>query len=338
MQKNELISIIVPVYNVEKYIEKCINSITNQTYKKIEIILIDDGSTDGSGKMCDEYALMDKRVKVIHKENAGVSSARNLGINMANGEWISFVDADDWLDSDFCEKLYNEAITNEKLDIISSGYNRVYSTKQEKINCKIERIKYSAQEYFIKLLNVQNGYGFCHMKLIRRECIKDIKFHEDIEVGEDALFNMELVKNIREVLILGQALYNYRFNNNSLVRKYDDRYVEKYLKSMMAVKKYIFNNYTDNLQVKYNYYNYVTYHVLLIVVNYCFNKKNNQTFMNQIKLLKKVCNIEDFKEAIKKSNYKDLSITRSITLFTIKYKLYFFTALICMYRQYQFNR
>lgn len=104
--KDDLISVIVPVYNVEKYLHKCINSILNQTYKNLEIILIDDGSTDNSGKICDEYALKDNRIKVIHKENGGLSSARNAGLDICSGDYIGFVDSDDYIAEDMYEYLY----------------------------------------------------------------------------------------------------------------------------------------------------------------------------------------------------------------------------------------
>ena len=94
----ELISIIVPVYNVEEYLKECIDSIINQTYKRIEIILVDDGSTDKSGKICDDYAKIDKRIKVVHKENGGLSDARNVGISVSSGKYIAFVDSDDWVE------------------------------------------------------------------------------------------------------------------------------------------------------------------------------------------------------------------------------------------------
>ena len=103
----DLISVIVPVYNVEKYLNKCIDSIINQTYKNLEIILVDDGSQDSSGKICDEYTKKDNRIKVIHKENGGVSSARNIGLNNATGEWIAFIDADDWVDEEYLQTLFN---------------------------------------------------------------------------------------------------------------------------------------------------------------------------------------------------------------------------------------
>ena len=115
---SELISVIVPVYNVEKYLDKCIQSILGQTYSNIELLLIDDGSTDSSGAICDKYVTQDSRVRVFHKSNEGVSAARNWGLDNAKGEWIAFVDADDWIDSDMYERMYNAAVQNQT-DMVS---------------------------------------------------------------------------------------------------------------------------------------------------------------------------------------------------------------------------
>ena len=323
VETEELISVIIPVYNVEKYLKECLDSVINQTYKNIEIILVNDGSTDNSRDICESYAKLDNRIKVINKENAGVSSARNRGVEEAKGEWITFIDADDWVESEYCSKLYQEVKSNADTDIAICGYNRVYGDEKEVINCKTLRKTYNTKQFFIKVLNVQNSYGFCHMKLIRKACIGDTKFNENIVVGEDALFNMELVRNI---------------NDQSVVRRYDENYANKYLKSIKEIKKYIFKNYKEDIEAKNNYYNYAAYHVLLVAVNYCFNPKNNKNYREQVKLLKEICGIEEFKEAIRYSNFNDLSKTRAITLLTIKFKLYIATALICKIRQLQFKK
>ena len=125
MKKQDLISIVVPIYNVEKYLEKCINSIIIQTYKNIEIILVNDGSTDSSGKICDIYLKIDKRIKVVHKKNGGLSDARNVGIENAKGKYIAFIDSDDFLDSDFIEILYN-LIIEYNADVSCCKCNVIY--------------------------------------------------------------------------------------------------------------------------------------------------------------------------------------------------------------------
>lgn len=122
---NELITIVVPVYNVEDYIDKCVDSIVNQTYKNLEIILVDDGSTDSSGKKCDEWTEKDSRIKVIHKENGGLSDARNKGIDIATGKWIGFIDSDDYIDNTMFEKLYNACVENN-CKISSCGFLREF--------------------------------------------------------------------------------------------------------------------------------------------------------------------------------------------------------------------
>ena len=139
MVKEELLSIIVPVYNVEKYLNRCIESIVNQTYKTIEIILIDDGSSDNSSYLCDEWAKKDSRIKVVHKQNGGVSSARNQGIKVATGEYVQFVDSDDYLDVDFCKNIMSEY--SDDIDLVVSGFTIIDDSGNKKITKVEENIE-----------------------------------------------------------------------------------------------------------------------------------------------------------------------------------------------------
>ena len=127
-EMQELLTVIVPVYNVERYLVQCVDSIINQTYKELEIILVDDGSTDASGRICDEYATKDQRIKVIHKVNGGLVSARKAGLTVANGNFIAFVDSDDWIDADMYEQLLGEMIQSDS-DILASGFYKEYGEK-----------------------------------------------------------------------------------------------------------------------------------------------------------------------------------------------------------------
>ena len=129
----ERISVVVPVYNVEQYLEKCVNSIINQTYKNLEIILVDDGATDKSGKLCDELAKLDNRIMAYHKKNGGLSDARNYGVERATGDYIGFVDGDDYIDVEMYEKLY-EAIKKENVDVAECNLKIIYFLKKIKIN------------------------------------------------------------------------------------------------------------------------------------------------------------------------------------------------------------
>ncbi|CDE24502.1 glycosyltransferase group 2 family protein [Clostridium sp. CAG:440] len=334
----DLISIIVPIYNVEKYLNKCIESIVNQTYENIEIILIDDGSNDNSGIICDEYAKKDNRIIVVHKENGGVSSARNKGLKIAKGEWISFVDADDWIEQTFCQTLLNK-VTQEQADIALCGYNRITDNRIEKINANNQEVFLNSNEYLVKSLNPQTGFGFCHMKLIKKEVLKSISFNERIEVGEDALFNIQLSTYIKKAVFLKQPLYNYRINNQSVVKRYDENYANKYLKSMKIIEEYIWQEYNEeneeNIEIKQNYYNFVAYHIMLIIVNYCYHPDNKMCNAQRKNMLKEVINNDLFIIGLKKSNYNNISLTRKITLYTLKHKLYWLTAIICKIRQKQ---
>ena len=157
-QNSKIISIIVPIYNSEKYLERCINSILNQTYTNFELILINDGSKDSSLKICRKYASKDNRIVVIDKENEGVSIARNMGIQRAKGELISFVDADDYIEKTFLEDMLN-VMSKYNVDYVTCGYNRVYDDHTEHINNDLSEICMTSYEYLNNLLNVQKGYG-----------------------------------------------------------------------------------------------------------------------------------------------------------------------------------
>lgn len=329
---NDLITVIVPVYNVEDYLNQCVKSILNQTYSNIELILVDDGSKDKSGFICDELKKLDNRVKVIHKENGGISSARNEGLKNANGKWISFVDSDDWIENDYLEKLADAAYTYNS-DCVLCGYKRVDGKIIELFNASEEIDEYNSSEYLKKVLNTQSGFAFAHMKLIDKETIGQTVFNENAKVGEDAIFNIQISKRIKKVVMLNKPLYNYRVNLNSMVRKFDDDYPMRYLESMQIIEKLLSNDYANNIEIQQQYYNLVAFHVMLIAVNYCYNPSNPKK--NKIKLLKEICNYECFKNGIKNSNYYGISLTRKITLFTLKHKLYWITALICVYRQKQ---
>ena len=332
---NDLISVIIPVYNVEEYLEQCLNSVLKQTYKNIEIILIDDGSKDNSGIICDDFEKKDNRVKVIHKPNQGVSSARNRGLEESKGKWIGFVDSDDWLEPSYFEELL-ECAKKNKADIVGCGYNRAIGNKKEAINNSGEIKTLNSKEFLIKILNPQSGYGFTHMKIYKKDIIQNLLFDTELTVGEDSLFNEQVTLNVNKVCVLEKSLYNYRINPKSVVKRYDSNYAQKYLKSMKTNKEYLIKIYGNNEEIMQNYYNYVAFHVMLIAVNYCYSKQSN--VKNKNNHFKEICKYEEYEEGIKKSNYNNLSITRKITLFTIKHKLFFLTNIICSIRNKQNNK
>lgn len=191
MKKNEaIVSIIIPVYNAKKYLSNTLDSVVKQTYKNLEIILVNDGSTDNSKDICESYAKIDKRIKVINKENGGVSSARNYGLALAKGEYISFVDSDDFLFEDMIETLVND-IQNTNAEIAVCGYWHV--TEEEYRNI-INRIKTEELTKLEVLYNPINYFysktlmPFMWNKIFDRRLIEKIRFDETINYGEDYLF------------------------------------------------------------------------------------------------------------------------------------------------------
>lgn len=204
-----MISVIIPVYNVESYLKRCLDSVINQSYQDLEIILIDDGSTDNSSKICDEYASNDPRVIVIHKQNAGQAAARNDGINIAKGEYIAFVDSDDWIELDMYELLM-QAIIDTKADIVASGLNMVYQNRVLNLNPNsVSRISYTKEEALDSLFNNINNVRFeLWNKLFKKEVIGDARLKIG-QLHEEVYFIRTVFSNATRIVYVNQGLYNY---------------------------------------------------------------------------------------------------------------------------------
>jgi len=199
------ISVIVAVYNAEKFLHNCVNSIINQTHKSLEIILVDDGSLDSSGAICDEFAKKDNRIKVIHKINGGVSSARNMALDLARGEYITFVDADDTIQDDACSVLYTTAIQNNA-DIVICGMCIKEETQEYNI-CSPNKIYKDLDATYAYVLDEIRPEA-CG-KLIKRSIIGDIRFNKEITYAEDLLFNYQIIKKSKCLMNISNCLYNY---------------------------------------------------------------------------------------------------------------------------------
>ncbi len=220
----DLISVIIPVYNVEEYINECVDSVINQTYKNLEIILVDDGSTDNSSKICDEYAKLDKRIKSIHQQNQGAAEARNNGLKVSKGKYIAFIDSDDYVSNDFIYSLYNNLIKN-KADISACGYCEYYNNG--KINYKnfrnIKR-KYNKMEALI-FLNVLGYFDVGPWnKLYKKELFDKYKFPKN-KIAEDWRIMFKIIDQIDYLYYDSAEKYFYRYREGSVTRtkkiKYD---------------------------------------------------------------------------------------------------------------------
>lgn len=216
------LSIVIPVYNAVKYLEQCVKSILSQSFINYEIILVDDGSTDGSSRICDEYEMKDKRIKVLHQSNAGASHARNIGIRKAQGDYIWFIDADDWIEDGFLSKLPWDRMA----DIVFFGFKRITQSSED--SC---RITSSSQEFDGDLgevlctlfVNENQFFGYTWNKIFKRSIIldNDILFREHLIIKEDEVFTLEYCKHIATLLISSATPYNYRVLDNSVSHSID---------------------------------------------------------------------------------------------------------------------
>lgn len=214
--KNDLISIIVPVYKVEKYLDKCINSLVSQTYKNLEIILVDDGSPDNCPQICDEWAKKDNRVKVIHKENGGQGSARNSALDILSGNYICFVDSDDWVDENYIELLYSSMV-EFNADISICGLKEIFeNTKKVKIHTVVSDTKFiDANNLFQNAYTNQNTYclGPCN-KLYKSFIFKDLRFPK-IRMYEDSAIYLNIFQKAQKIVLIPNAPYNYLIRKSS---------------------------------------------------------------------------------------------------------------------------
>ena len=243
-KSDKLISIIVPVYNVENYLKKCVYSILNQSYKNLEVILVNDGSTDNSGKICDELSREDSRIKVYHKDNGGLSDARNYGVAKANGEYVGFVDSDDYIDQYMYENLY-KAIRKYNTQIAECGITRVY--KNNKLRPHYDGEEYSLvvdrEGYLKEYLENRKVYGAAVCKLLSIDLAKVLKF-PDGKVYEDVFYTLELLKKVDKYTLSSGNYYYYYIRGNSITTKTFSSRDMDYIEIIDKIGEYTLNNYT----------------------------------------------------------------------------------------------
>ena len=212
---NDKISVIVPIYKVEKYLKRCVDSIINQTYKNLEIILVDDGSPDNCGRICDEYAKTDDRIRVIHKENGGLSDARNAGIDIASGEYLSFIDSDDWVDENFINLLYKNIVENDA-DIAITGITCVYDDKSEDMYIPAQGCINN-----IRALELLNETGYVYMvvacnKLYKKKMFDNIRYPKG-RINEDELVIHKIFYEADKICLLTDKNYYYYQRTDSIM-------------------------------------------------------------------------------------------------------------------------
>ena len=237
-EENFLISIVIPVYNAEKYLGGCLNSIQNQTYKNFEVILVNDGSIDHSETICKEFVEVDTRFRYFLKVNGGASSARNFGLDHVTGDFITFIDADDWVDENHLEVLINNIKENnsdmavssiKKFDNVSSFEFRVYSNQEKYL---LNYNKLNREEFLVilpKLIHASNSYKIAVSKLFKKELVTGVRFDESIVYGEDLDFFFKLYNNINSISYVDEVTYVYRLHDESTSSKFNQQYAEQEL-------------------------------------------------------------------------------------------------------------
>ena len=247
---NRLISVIVPIYKVEPYLKQCVDSIINQTYKNLEIILVDDGSPDGCPHICDEYAQQDNRVRVIHKINGGLSSARNAGLDIATGEYIAFVDSDDWLESDMYRTLV-DLLHKYDADVAECAHEKsgiVENTYSDSNGISYNETIFDNYYSIINNIVIEKSMPDLRFevwdKLFKRSVISEVRFKVG-QIYEDMYFDREVLKRCRRLVYTSYIGYNYRVNREgSTVTFFNEKKlckfteIDEYVKEFEKDKKY----------------------------------------------------------------------------------------------------
>ena len=291
-----LISIIVPVYNNDKYLHNCINSIINQTYRNIEIILIDDGSTDTSLQVCNFYSNKDKRIKVIHKENGGLSEARNYGIKHAKGDYIFFIDSDDIIQNNTIEIMYS--VLENKNDCISICNFERFNSKYSYSTNKIIK-KYTSLSYFEEILKI-NCFTYACGVLIPKSFL-NTNFFIKGRYFEDMSSMYKIFSKSKYIYKFDGEFYKYRTNLNSIVHTMNNKKIEDYIKSTNEMLEFIDSHYNINIKLQ-NVFK-------CEVLRTCYILTKDDKYLNKAKKL------------VNNVSYKDLSLKNIIKIFFLNSKI-----------------
>lgn len=332
-EKCKKISIIVPIYNVEKYLVQCIESLINQSYWNLEIILVNDGSTDSSGEICDYYSKKDSRIKVIHKINEGVSIARNTGLQNASGEYVAFVDGDDFLDINIYLKLF-KIINNSKYDLVMCRFYKSFNSSENVIeNEPLKDGEYVKDEIFEKLIlpMIGNDFGNTGKALImgaiwrclyKREIIIKNKIQFPIiKIAEDMLFHLNYLCYCNYVYVLGEPLYFYRFNEVSATRKYIDSLWETLQIQIKMVRDMLIKFNLLNTESEERLKSNTFYFISWCFTNEC-HPNNIKNYRDIVKEMRKISNTRYFKLIFTWKNILTTPIKERCIFACIKLRIY----------------
>ncbi len=335
-----MLSFVIPVYNAKPFLSQCLDSIKGQTVNEWEMILIDNGSTDGSGEICDHYAKTDSRISVVHQENKGPASARNIGMNMAKGDWIAFVDSDDWIEKTYIEKLEKEM--KDEYDLIFFAYDIV---SEDNVKCILDKkaIREEITQLHIQILEKQsidtgidkeytpvNKYrGQVWTKLYRREFLLLNKLYarEHLMRCQDVMFNLEVYGKAKSAMFLPEVLYHYRHLTASLCHQYNDKqkiYLDRFAKEI--------GKYLSEIDKSKQYEDEYDVRLALTLINCCFldfcHPMNKKTYQQRMQEFKEMRMSTPYAEALKRIKPWKLGLVKGILIWAEKYN--FFWGLCCL--------
>lgn len=339
---NPKVSVIVPVYKVEKYLNRCVQSIRKQTLSDIEIILVDDGSPDKCPAMCDEYAKQDSRIKVIHKENAGLGMARNSGIEVATGDYVTFCDSDDWLDKTAYENIYNHCREND-LDMCSFQPRRIRTdgtiidlpcVKAKKFEGKKE-----LQEFVLGLIGKDytnphsETYGMSScMALFRRKIYNESNVRypsERVVASEDLIFLLNFAPYLHKIEIVPDVYYNYLINPNSISRSYDEAKFTRLIRMLDEIQAYCKKHFPKRVYINH----YYTQQLRVFKVALKFTSYSKGPFLKKLKILSNITKhpyLNEFYKSKVKSSYP---LQDRVYITAMKYHIGLFFTLLYKFKK-----
>lgn len=310
----EKISIIVPVYNVEAYLERCVESILKQTYTNLEILLVNDGSTDKSGELCDKLALRDHRIRVIHKENGGLSDARNRGIDEASSNLIGFIDSDDYIDEDMYETLYRQMVAS-KADLSMCGHYDVYHQIPEKQVAEIKTWELMPEEAIKMVMEAKILSVTAVNKLYKKALFEQLRFRIG-KIAEDAFIMVDLIHQCSKIVATNEKKYYYVHRENSITTQ---KFSLKFLNVIEAYEqnaKIISENYPDLYDVAIMRLNWAYFYVLdrLLVDNDFKDKVLEDRLISYLKKNKKSILMDSRFTRARKMSFLALCLSRKLYL------------------------
>lgn len=338
---NVKVSIIVPVYNIpENILRKCVESTIHQTMKEIEIILVDDGSTNNSGLICDEYGSQDNRIRVIHKENGGLSAARNTGFEYATGDWVTFLDSDDWIDEHTCEDTYKLGVESDS-DVVIFGTIQEFEHYKNpfKYHYKDRQIFEGNQckELQCEILNFTGNIATAWAKLFRKKFLDEnrLEHNSELRQGSEGIeFNIRVFEKVKKAYFTDHIYYHYIYNPNSISAKHDEKNHYFVIKCFEEIKRQIEKS--DNRKILEGlFYDRFAYVIVAAAISGYFSPANKQKYSDQKKSFKMYLKQDLVDNTLKTFSFSNLDYNRRIVLVLVNLRQFIIIKMLAWIRYRQ---